>query len=148
MSGVLLFIPFAVQAALMGVDELHFHRRRGLQRWERIGHPLDTATVAGCYAFLGFSAPSSGNLTLYIILCALSSLFVTKDERVHALSCTWQEHWLHAVLFILHPLAFTGAGVYWLHHGPGMPLIGAAAAVALFGLAQAHYWSRPCPRPQ
>ena len=40
---------FGTQAALMMVDELHFHRRRGLPRWERIGHPLDTATVLVCY---------------------------------------------------------------------------------------------------
>jgi len=28
----------------MGVDEFYFHRRRGLPRWERLAHPLDTMT--------------------------------------------------------------------------------------------------------
>ena len=38
-----------LQGLAMLVDELLFHRRRGLPRWERIGHPIDTLSVLACY---------------------------------------------------------------------------------------------------
>ncbi len=45
LNSIFLFIPFALQTCCMAVDEVHFHRQRGLPRWERLGHPLDTLTV-------------------------------------------------------------------------------------------------------
>jgi hypothetical protein len=45
LNSIFLFIPFALQMCCMAVDEVHFHRQRGLPRWERLGHPLDTLTV-------------------------------------------------------------------------------------------------------
>ena len=39
---MLLYLPFAVQGLAILVDEFWFHHRRGLPRWERLGHPIDT----------------------------------------------------------------------------------------------------------
>src|SRR5262249_37133344 len=92
--------PIGLQAAAQGCDEFYFHRRRDLPRWERIGHPLDTLTIVLCLAWL----LAGGSLTGYIALAIGSTLFVTKDEGVHTKHCGAGEHWLHAMLFALHPI--------------------------------------------
>ncbi len=45
---LLLLIPFLVQTFLITFDEWYFHLKRGLPKWERIGHPLDTLTAIFC----------------------------------------------------------------------------------------------------
>ena len=111
----LVLVPAALQAIVMLFDEGWFHRRRGLPRWERIGHPLDTATVAACYAWLSVARPSSpASLPIYVALAAFSCLFVTKDEVVHAHLCTRAEHWLHALLFVLHPIVLAAFAFAWM----------------------------------
>ncbi len=52
-------------------------------------------------------------LIAYISLSALSSILVTKDEFVHKEHCPASEHWLHALLFTLHPITLTCAGFMW-----------------------------------
>jgi len=87
---LLLLLPALLQMLAMAVDEFVFHRRRGLPRWERLGHPLDTLTAAACYGWLAFAPPSeSSTLGVYVGLCAFSCLFITKDEFVHAPYPTW-----------------------------------------------------------
>src|ERR1051325_10514494 len=99
----------------MVVDEVWYHRRRGLPRWERLGHPLDTLTVAIVYAWaLAHPHPERGGLAGYVALAAFSCLFVTKDEPIHRRVCSAGETWLHAVLFILHPVVFLAFGLLWL----------------------------------
>jgi hypothetical protein len=112
---ILLFSPFIFQTIAMCFDELYFHKKRGLPLWEKIGHPLDTLTVLIAYLFLSFNEPSLFNLKVYIFLSAFSCLFVTKDEFVHTKYCEAKENWLHAVLFILHPLTFLSAGFIWFY---------------------------------
>jgi hypothetical protein len=112
-----LFIPFPLQMICMAVDEIHFHRRRGLPRWERLGHPLDTLTVLACFVWLMIAPPSAFSLSVYAGLSAFSCLFVTKDEPVHSKYCSSGEHWLHAMLFILHPLVLLSAGLLWYGWG-------------------------------
>jgi hypothetical protein len=114
---LLLTAPFAVQGGLMVVDEFVYHWRRGLGRWERLGHPLDTLTVAACLAMAAWADFSLGRLALFAGLCVFSCLFVTKDEFVHRRECDTQEVWLHALLFQLHPLAFLSAGAIWYLRG-------------------------------
>lgn len=109
----LLLIPFALQATCMIGDEFYFHRKRALPRWERLGHPLDTLTVLLCWAVVLFAAPTRVAVTAYVGLSVFSCLFVTKDEWVHATHCRGGEHWLHAILFILHPMTFLSAGILW-----------------------------------
>ena len=104
LNPLFLLLPFVLQTLCMAVDELHFHRQRGLPRWERLGHPLDTLTVVACYAWLFFTPPSTLSITVYAGLSVFSSLFITKDEWVHNRYCGPAECWLHTLLFILHPL--------------------------------------------
>ena len=109
----LLIIPFVLQGIAMVVDEFYFHHKRVLPRWERLGHPLDTLTVLACFGFLLAATPSETNASIFAGLAAFSSLFVTKDEPVHVQHCSATESWLHAVLFVLHPLVFISAGLIW-----------------------------------
>jgi hypothetical protein len=141
----------------MAVDELHFHRRRGLGRWERLGHPVDTLTMLACIGWTLVAPPTFGNLARYAALAAVSCLFVTKDEFVHARSCGPGEHWLHALLFVVHPVALASLAVIWAAPAttiaPALGALSRAAAlraqltlVACFFVYQLVYWN--CPRPR
>lgn len=110
---ILGIIPFALQALGMVFDEGYFHIRRGLPVWERIGHPIDTASVLACMGFILFVPFSKTALVVYIGLSIFSSILVTKDEFVHKEHCPATENWLHAVLFTLHPIVLTCAGFMW-----------------------------------
>jgi hypothetical protein len=126
----------------MLVDELHFHRARGLPRWERIGHPLDTLSVLACWCLVLTVDPGRGPLRWYVALACLSCLLVTKDELVHAERCEPLEHWLHALLFILHPIVLGVGAWLWLTH-QRTPLWLFAATTAAFGAFQTVYWNLP-----
>jgi hypothetical protein len=97
----------------------------------------------------------------YLGLAAGSCALVTKDERVHAQHCGAGEHWLHAALFVLHPLVLGALALLWCARARaplaaaagewlGAPLPGAAAAarllaaqvaaLALFAAYQWLYW--------
>jgi len=94
-------------------DEGYFHIRRGLPKWERIGHPIDTASVLLCMGMVLFVPFSKAMLLVYIALAAFSCILVTKDEFVHKEHCPAAENWLHALLFTLHPITLTSAGFIW-----------------------------------
>lgn len=130
-----------LQALVMAFDEGHFHRRRGLPRWERIGHPLDTATVAICYAWLAIAKPSSPMaIPVYVALAAFSCIFVTKDEVVHARICTRAECWLHALLFVLHPIVLAAFAFAWMR-GAVVVIHAQLALTIALGVWQIGYWS-------
>jgi hypothetical protein len=138
----LLLAPAGLQAAAMAVDEGWYHRRRGLPRWERLGHPIDSLSVALCYGWLLVGrAGSSGALAVYVALAAASCLCVTKDEPVHARRCRPGEHWLHAILFLLHPVVFFGFGLLWWRGGPRWPIALQLALTLGFMTYQILYWS-------
>jgi len=146
---VLLLVPTALQAVAIAVDELWFHRRRGLPRWERIGHPVDTLSAAACYGWLACTAPDQPNaLTVYVALAALSCLLITKDEFVHARCCEPRELWLHAVLFVLHPVVFLAMALLWLSADAVWLIRGQLVATLAFAIYQVVYWSVPWPRTQ
>lgn len=109
----LILIPFAVQTLIIMADEFYFHVKRGLPKWERLGHPLDTLTVLACFAFVLFVPYSSSALKIYIALSIFSCFFVTKDEFVHKECCPASEQWLHAILFLNHPILLTATGLLW-----------------------------------
>jgi hypothetical protein len=147
-----LLAPFVLQGIVIGVDEFYFHWRRGLPRWERLGHPLDTLTVAICLMWLCFQTPTALTVAVYILLSLISCLCVTKDEFVHAYVCTPSEHWLHAVLFLLHPLVLLGAGLMWGVSHNNLPYVrangweatalrGNVVMTILFGLYQFLFWN-------
>jgi hypothetical protein len=135
-------LPLGLQALCMLVDELYFHRRRGLPRWERIGHPLDTLSVLACYGLALSLAPAPGNLTLYVVAAAASCLLVTKDEPIHAQHCRPLEHWLHALLFVLHPIVLGVGALLWLRQERTLLWLSFWLSAA-FGLYQALYWNVP-----
>lgn len=144
-----LLIPAVLQALAMLIDEAWYHRRRGLPRWERLGHPVDTASVALCYGWLLVSRPGEPHaLPIYVALALASSLLVTKDEPVHARRCEPGEHWLHAVLFVLHPIVFVAFGFLWWSGARWIVAAQLALTVALM-IYQLVYWSiwwKPEPR--
>ncbi len=140
----LVLVPAALQALAMLADEGWYHRRRGLPRWERLGHPLDTLTVALCYAWLCVSRPAEPHaLGVYVALAIFSCLFVTKDEGVHTRLCSPGEHWLHAILFVLHPLVFVAFGAIWWWQAAGMFWLVHAqlALTCALMIYQLVYWS-------
>ena len=157
----LLLAPLALQAVAMGFDEFYFHRRRRLPRWERVGHPLDTLTLLACWGLIFWAPASPPFFWLYAGLAVFSSLFITKDEFVHARRCPAGEHWLHAVLFVLHPLVLLVSALAWPLFDPpaAVPdylapasfvkagLIVHAAAGVLFLVYQTVYWNWLCPTP-
>jgi hypothetical protein len=151
---MLLLIPFLVQAAVISIDEWYFHVKRGLPRWERIGHPLDTLSVIICFFFVLFFPYSSGALKGYIALAVFSCLMVTKDEFVHKHHCPASEQWLHALLFINHPIMLGCLGLIWpvIQNGDSLPWIGhpnelrsflyvQGAFVVLFFMYQVIFWN-------
>ena len=138
----LLLLPIALQGLAMLVDEFVFHRKRGLPRWERLGHPLDTLSALLCYCWL-VAVPASRPhaLAIYVALCAFSCLLITKDEFVHARLCEPLETWLHALLFVLHPIVFLAFGVLW-HAGTfALVLKGALGATSALLIYQVVYWN-------
>lgn len=153
-----LLIPFVIQLIVIGIDEFYFHVRRGLPKWERLGHPLDTLTVLVCFSFLLFFPYSVTHLKIYCGLAIFSCIFVTKDEFVHKEHCPASEQWLHALLFLNHPVVLTAAGLLWpILHGTALfawmsPLLPyreqlrdflgvQTACTALFFLYQVVYWN-------
>lgn len=129
----------------MAVDELHFHERRGLPAWERWGHPLDTLTVFACYLFLCLGEPTRAGLWAYVCLGGFSCIFITKDEAVHGKLCGMTENWLHALLYVLHPITLAVAGWAWWHGAGGLALPLVATAVGMFMVYQIWRWNRPKP---
>lgn len=104
---------FVLQAVLMGFDEFYFHWRRVVPKFERIGHPIDTFFVLMCYFCVVFLELNQTNLIIYGILCLISCLCIVKDEAVHKKYCSAQEQFLHALLFILHPIILVALFVCW-----------------------------------
>ena len=106
---ILIVTIWITQGVLMFFDEFKFHHQRGLKKWERIGHPVDSLFFLIPFLYtLKFD-----NIYTFIGLCTFSCLLVTKDEFVHARECDSPEQWLHSVLFIIHPVAFLGLWLAW-----------------------------------
>jgi len=152
---LLILLPFVIQTLIINFDEFYFHVRRGLPKWERIGHPLDTLTVLACFVFLLLVPYSPAALKVYIGLALFSCIFVTKDEFVHKECCPASEQWLHALLFINHPIVLTAAALIW--HTPAwlsglvphpeqlhLFLIVQTLCTALFLIYQTLYWNVLC----
>lgn len=110
----LFYLLLILQGLLIMIDEFFFHHRRHLPTWELWGHPLDTVFTLVPLLSLLFSPP----FWLYSGLAAFSCVFITKDEWVHRELCSAVEMWLHALLFVVHPIVFVSA---WASYGEGLP---------------------------
>lgn len=119
-GSVLWSLPFAIQGLAMGADEFGFHRRRALPRWEWLGHALDTSAFLACLACPLLLSPIPPNLRLFGVLAVFSCILITKDEFIHQRLCSGGEHWVHAVLFILHPIVLIATAFLWISTGAGV----------------------------
>jgi hypothetical protein len=128
----------------MVIDEFYFHHQRGLDPWERFGHPLDSMSVLVCFFWLTLAPLTHLSLMIYLGLAMLSCFFVTKDEFIHARTCLPGEQWLHAMLFILHPMIFAAAfTIRWIPEFASFSpvLQGQIFAITGFMLYQFIYWN-------
>ena len=126
---------FALQGGLLLIDEFYFHRRRGLGLWERVGHPIDNLLLFLPLFFAFFRAPDTDSARwVYFGFSALSCLLITKDEWIHTRECRASENWLHALLFVLHPVALGAAAWAWIQAGSSfrVALEGGALAGKVF----------------
>lgn len=98
---------------LMSIDEFYFHHKRKLPRWERIGHPVDTAFFLGCFWVVLFLPMTNSTMILFFILAILSSLIIIKDEFIHTKCCNITEQYLHALLFVFHPILLVLLFLTW-----------------------------------
>lgn len=137
-------LPFGLQGVVIAIDEFYFHRGRGLPPWERISHPIDTLTLLACVIFTILAPYSPQSLKIYIVLAVLSCISITKDEFVHTQNCEGAEHWLHSVLFVLHPIVLCEIGWLWQsrYYEFVKPFfIGEAFAASGFLFYQTIYWN-------
>lgn len=138
MKGFFL-IALSLQAAVLLVDEFYFHWKRNLPRWERWGHPVDTAFFLLPLAILSFFSPQEGASKIYLILSIASCLVITKDEWIHREQASAGEQWLHSLLFILHPIVlFSG---YFLWQESRMNFQWVFFGVLIFWLYQIIFWN-------
>jgi hypothetical protein len=137
-----LYLPFIIQGILMGVDE-RLHQKRGLSLWEKLGHPLDSLTVFIPLTLAGLRDYSKDRLTVFIVFSVFSCLFITKDEFVHSEECSPFENWLHAVLFVLHPMIFLCTAIIWKYHPTNEFLSLQPLMVGAFMIYQILRWSIP-----
>ncbi|KYG69240.1 hypothetical protein AZI87_08525 [Bdellovibrio bacteriovorus] len=131
-------IVSAVQGAAILFDEFFFHRKRGLPKWEVIGHPIDTMTVIACLLFLAFMERTPTTEIIYYVMATISCICVTKDEWVHRKFCSAEEMWLHAVLFMMHPLSLFVAMYEW--EDSRAAFVAVAGGVFVFLVYQVVYW--------
>ena len=133
----------------MGADRAparHLDRRRRLEGGEpnlgrRLGRNRRAQRRAAGFAWLCATRPDQPfALPVYIALGAFSCLFVTKDTPLHARVCNAGEMWLHAVLFVLHPLVFVASGfIWWFGLAPGL-LAGQLVVMLVYASYQFFYW--------
>lgn len=110
----LYYCPFILQGVFMTVDEFYFHERRGLPQWERIGHPLDSLSTLVPLSIPVIFSFNDLMLKIFIGFSICSCLFITKDEFIHSEKCSKAELWIHAVLFMLHPVVFIMTALLWM----------------------------------
>jgi len=139
MSEFLIFL-FVLQGFFILFDEFHFHIKRGLPKWERIGHPLDTLSFLACFAFTLFFAPTKIAVSFFLFLSAFSCIFVTKDEFIHAEKCPAGEQWVHSILFILHPVCLVAIYRFWITQEYRPFVLFQTSLMSLFMLYQFFFW--------
>lgn len=129
-----------IQLSLMTVDEFVFHKRRGLSVFESYGHVADSALFGLALCVPGYMQYSSSALYAFIALGILSSLLITKDEWEHSGSCEPAENWVHALLFINHPVLLFCIGLLWWRGEASLLRSIFPVAVFCFSVYQALAW--------
>lgn len=137
MQGLIVSI-WILQGVAMFFDEFYFHHKRGLKKWESLGHPIDTLFFLLCFIYTLIASKES--ILGFIILSFVSTIFITKDEFIHAKECDGAENWLHSMLFIIHPLSLIALYYAWQKGFENIILIQSLIIFA-FGLYQLIYWN-------
>ena len=138
---LLLCLPFLIQGLIIGLDEFYCHHRRGLPRWERIGHPVDTAGLLLCFGICVFLTPTQMHLYALIVASLTSCFLITKDEFVHQKLCDVLELWLHAILFVVHPMVLIASGLLWFYFEVPFILNVQFSLLSVFLVYQIFYWN-------
>ncbi|MCB0307860.1 MAG: hypothetical protein KDD48_00695 [Bdellovibrionales bacterium] len=137
----LLTIPFGVQGSLSVFDEFYLHYRRHVPKWERIGHPIDTFSLLACVCITLWLEPSFYAVVSFVLLSVISSIVITKDEWVHKDLATPLEMWVHAMLFVLHPIVCMSIGIIWFLDPNHLSLKIEAALLFMYMCYQIIYWN-------
>lgn len=140
-TAVILSLCLAVQAVAIAIDEFYFHFKRGLPKWERIGHPLDTFSVLLVFAAFNFTEYKGSTPIWLISLMVFSCVLITKDEWVHHEYCEATESWLHSILFLIHPLVFLASWSLWRESGSHFLLRAQGIGLVVFITYQIIYWN-------
>lgn len=138
--------PIGLQGLLMAIDEGYFHRKRGLPAWERWGHPIDTLSFLAPLGIASFEPHTSFWSRTFIALSAFSCVCITKDEWVHSEVSSPLESWIHALLFVLHPIVLGTVYLSWTggvgDSGPEvLPLKFLFLGISVFLAYQVVYWN-------
>jgi hypothetical protein len=138
---LLFLIAAGLQAVILLIDEFHFHWRRQLPRWERWGHPVDSLFFLLPLSVLSFATHTEFWQIVYIALAVFSCLIITKDEWIHQEKSSGWEQWLHANLFVLHPVVLISGFFLW-DDGSSKTLL-KLACLAIFGfmIYQLLFWN-------
>jgi 2-polyprenyl-6-hydroxyphenyl methylase/3-demethylubiquinone-9 3-methyltransferase len=120
----LLTLPFLLQGIVIFVDEFKYHHKRGLPRWERIGHPIDSFFYSLPLLWSILFPPTEGYQIIFLVMAIFSTFIIIKDEKVHKEFSSANEQYLHALLFILHPVCLINVFLIWpiLHGGESLIL--------------------------
>jgi 2-polyprenyl-6-hydroxyphenyl methylase/3-demethylubiquinone-9 3-methyltransferase len=136
-----LALPLAAaQAALMLADEFAFHRARTLGEWESWGHVADSAVFAATLLLPALAAPAGRAVPIFVAAAIFSTVLVTKDQWIHARECGGGEHWVHALLFSLHPCVLIAFAALWARGEGAAARFALPAIVAGFSVYQWAYW--------
>lgn len=132
----------ALQSLALVVDEGYCHHKRGLPLWERRGHAIDTFFFALPFLAMGMNASDTAIAGFSLLSC----LIILKDEWVHAGRIDGFESFLHAFLFLIHPLTLLSA--YWVKSSTsfGHWLFWVGVSLWVIALAQFTYWHKWGPR--
>lgn len=136
----MLVIVWVIQGLCMFVDEFYFHHKRGLGRWESIGHPVDTFFFLLPFIVCLNFAPAEVSENIFIASSIISTLIITKDEWIHTEQSSPSENWLHSLLFILHPLSLGVLYFYWQNDEKFL-IIFQTGIISLFFIYQVVYWN-------
>lgn len=137
---VWLLIASGFQFCCIAVDELYCHRLRGLDKWEMLGHPIDSFIFAIPIAVAAFFQFEQG-FYWFLAFSIVSCLIVTKDEKIHQQQCGAFESWLHSCMFILHTTVLFLVGIAWENNAPQEIFKIMLTLTLLVSFSQLLYWN-------
>src|SRR5688500_10107994 len=106
-------VLYGIYTIFMGWNELYFHRKRVLEKWEKTRKALVTFSLTLCLAITLFVPYEEEWKWLFFAAAGFSILVTIKDEFRKQKTDRGREEGTHAVLFMLHPLVLILMVVLW-----------------------------------